>query len=363
MRKARGEVRGGRRPGARTGRRRALRYIAAYALHFLAVAAIITVAVFVCEAAISAFGPRTGAVAAVMLVAVVFLALALTVSELLLRKFTVERPVARIAEMAHRIAAGDFSVRADVTNSYGNYDAYDCILLDLERTAAEFSRAERTRTDFISNVSHELKTPLAVICSYAQALEKPGLSEQTRTEYLEVLRATAERLAALVHNVLRLNRLEHRSPEAERGEVRLHEQLAQCILQFEDAIEAKGLELACDLDDVTVVSDAGCLELVWNNLLSNAVKFTDAGGISVTLRKENGGAVVTVSDTGCGMSAETGEHIFEQFYQGDTSHAAEGNGLGLALVRKVIAVLGGGIEVESEEGKGSTFRVTLPMQA
>lgn len=112
---------------------------------------------------------------------------------------------------------------------------------------------------------------------------------------------------------------------------------------------------------MTVCSDEGCLELVWNNLLSNAVKFTDGGSISVTLKGKGDRAVVTVSDTGCGMSAETGGHIFEQFYQGDTSHAGEGNGLGLALVKKVIAVLGGEIAVESEEGKGSTFRVTLPL--
>ena len=161
--------------------------------------------------------------------------------------------------------------------------------------------------------------------------------------------------------VLRLNRLEHRKLGGERQSVALHEQLAQCILQFEDAIEQKGLSLDCDLEEVAIISDMGCLELVWNNLLSNAVKFTDKGGVSVSLRKEGDHAVVTVSDTGCGMSAVTGEHIFEQFYQGDTSHASEGNGLGLALVKKVISVLGGEICVKSEEGKGSTFRVILPL--
>ena len=347
--------------GERTRGRRTRKLVFAYAVHFLVVAAIITVAVFVQQAASGAFGQDTGAVAAVMLVAVVFLSIALTVFELMLHKVAVDRPVGRIADMARRIASGDFSVRAELTHSYGNYDTYDCILLDLERAAAALADAEQTRLSFISNVSHELKTPLAVIESYAQALGKPGLDEATRAEYLEVLRSTASRLAALVHNVLRLNRLEHRKLGAQRVRFRLDEQLAQCILQFEEPIERKGLELACDLDEVTVCSDEGCLELVWNNLLSNAVKFTDGGSISVTLKGKGDRAVVTVSDTGCGMSAETGGHIFEQFYQGDTSHAGEGNGLGLALVKKVIAVLGGEIAVESEEGKGSTFRVTLPL--
>lgn len=345
--------------GMRPGGRRALLLIVAYAVRFLAVAAIITVAVFVQKAASEAFADDTGAVAAVMLVAVVFLSLALTVFELLLRKVTVDRPVGRIADMARRIAEGDFSARADAAHVYGNYDVYDRILLDLNRAAEELAEAEKARLSFISNVSHEIKTPLAVIQSYAQALSKDGLDEKTRGEYLEVLRQAAQRLAALVHNVLRLNRLEHRKLGA-NSDVRLDEQLAQCILQFEETIEAKGLELSCDLEEAIIRSDAGCLELVWNNLLSNAVKFTDSGRISVMLGREHGRAVVTVSDTGCGMSAETGRHIFEQFYQGDTSHAKEGNGLGLALVKKVIDVLGGEISVESEEGRGSTFRVTLP---
>lgn len=349
------------RGGARSVRRRAGLIAFAYAVRFLIVAAIITVAVFVQQAASARFGADSGAIAGIMLVVVVFLSLALTVFELLVRKFTVERPVARISEMAERIATGDFSVRADVAHAYGNYDAYDCILLDLERAAAELAEADRVRGDFISNVSHELKTPLAVILSYAQALEKDSLPAGMRLEYLRVLRETAERLAALVHNVLRLNRLEHRKLGGERRSVALHEQLAQCILQFEDAIGQKGLFLDCDLEEVTIVSDMGCLELVWNNLLSNAVKFTDKGGVSVSLKKEGEHAVVTVSDTGCGMSAATGGHIFEQFYQGDTSHASEGNGLGLALVKKVISVLGGEICVESEEGRGSTFCVTLPL--
>ncbi len=346
--------------GTRSRCRRALLVALAFAVRFLFVAAVITVAVFVSEALGARFGEDKGAIAAVMLVVVVFLSLALTVMELLARRITAERPAARIAEMAERLAAGDVSVRALPAHAYGSYDVYDKIGLDLERVAARLAAAARAGNDFISNVSHELKTPLAVIVSYAQALEKP-LPDDTRAEYLAVLRQEAEKLAALVQGVLRLNRLEQRKSGTVRAEVDLREQLAGCILQFEDAMEQKGLSLTCDLAEVRVCSDAECLELVWNNLLSNAVKFTDRGGIRVTLAREGAHAVVTVSDTGCGISAETGAHIFEQFYQGDTSHAREGNGLGLALVKKVISVLGGTIGVESEEGKGSTFRVTLPL--
>ncbi len=350
----------GSRGGARTKKRHALLLLFTYTLRFLTVALIVTAAVLLYHTAAEAFGEGSAWTDAVMLVAIVFLSLAVTVLDLILHRVTTERPVGRIAESACRIAAGDFTVRQEPAHPYGRYDAYDCILLDLNRAAAELAESEKTRLSFISNVSHELKTPLAVIQSYAQTLARGGLDEATQREYLGVLSDTAERLASLVHNVLRLNRLEHRRLLAELSDVRLDEQLAQCILQFDDVITQKGLELVCDLDEVTIRSDEGCLELVWNNLLSNAVKFTDAGQIGVTLKREQGRAVVTVSDTGCGMSAETGKHIFEQFYQGDTSHAKEGNGLGLALVRKVIDVLGGEIAVESEEGKGSTFRVTLP---
>ena len=139
------------------------------------------------------------------------------------------------------------------------------------------------------------------------------------------------------------------------------EQLAGCLLQFEPAWEEKSLELECELaEDIRVEADPELLSLVWNNLLSNAVKFTPQGGkLSVKLTAEEDWALVTIADTGCGMSAETGRHIFEKFYQGDTAHATRGNGLGLALVKRVVDITGGVITVSSTLGKGSTFTVRL----
>ena len=168
-------------------------------------------------------------------------------------------------------------------------------------------------------------------------------------------------MAVLVSNILRLNRLENQKIVPKRNRYDLCRQLADCILQFENRWEAKGLELEADMEDsAQIYADESLLELVWNNLLSNAVKFTEPGGvISVTERKDGDQIVVSVRDTGCGMSEEQVRHIFDKFYQGDTSHAMEGNGLGLALVRRVMDLTSGEIQVESEPGRGSVFTIIL----
>ena len=156
-----------------------------------------------------------------------------------------------------------------------------------------------------------------------------------------------------------MNKLENQQIFPQPQEFDLGEQLCECLLQFEDAWEAKEMEIETDIeDDVRIKSDPELLSLVWNNLISNAVKFTPEGGtIGVSLKTIGDQVVVSVSDTGCGMKPETGMHIFEKFYQGDTSHATQGNGLGLALVKRVVDILNGEIGVQSVYGQGSTFSV------
>lgn len=340
--------------------RRAVLALLRWAPLFLTLAAVITVTVLVYDLAAGAFPGNSPAVAGVMLTVVLFFALTGTVADAIRRKITVTRPVERILEATERIAAGDFSVRLDISRANAAYNGYDRIMDNINRMAAELSASDTVGRDFVSNVSHEFKTPLAVIQNYATALQNEGLDDETRARYTDVLVTTSRRLTELVTNILRLNKLEGRQLRTAREPVRLDESIAQAVLSFEDAIEEKNIALDCDLDEMTVLSDAGCLGIVWSNLLSNAIKFTEPGGrVRVTLRRENGCAVVAVEDSGCGISAETGRHIFDKFYQGDTSHAKEGNGLGLALVKKVIDILGGDISVESEEGRGSTFTVRL----
>lgn len=210
-------------------------------------------------------------------------------------------------------------------------------------------------------MSHELKTPLAVIQNYGTMLQLPGLSEEKRMEYAKAVTGASRRLANLITNILKLNKLENQQIYPAVDTYDLGEQLCECLLSFESAWEDKDLEIETDVEEeVMVDTDAHLLSLVWNNLFSNAVKFTEPyGKVSLSMKSEGEFAVVKVSDTGCGIPSEVGKHIFEKFYQGDTSHATQGNGLGLALVKRVMDIIGGDISVSSKVGKGSTFTVRI----
>lgn len=292
---------------------------------------------------------------------VVLISLLCSVIDSVRRWFMVTRPVQRIADAAGKITRGDFSVRIQPVFTMGGQDGFNTIIHSFNRMAEELSGIETLRTDFISNVSHELKTPLAIIQNYGTMLQQPGLAEEQRQEYAKAVTDASRRLADLITNILKLNKLENQQIYPEKEAFDLGEQLCECLLGFEDIWEEKNIELVTDIaEDVTVTSDRALLSLVWNNLFSNALKFTPAeGSVSVSLKADGAFAVVQVSDTGCGISRSVGAHIFEKFYQGDTSHATQGNGLGLALVKRVMDIVDGDISVSSEVGRGSVFTVTI----
>ena len=276
------------------------------------------------------------------------------------RKVMVDRPVKIITDATERIMQGDFSVRLAPMHGNG-MEGFNQIGLAINKMAEELSGTETLRTDFIANVSHELKTPLAVMGNYATMLQRPGITEEEKNDYAKAISEAARKLAQLITNILKLNKLENQQIFPQLDEYDLGEQLCESLLQFEDIWEKKELNIETDIeDDVRIRSDRELLSLVWNNLISNAVKFTPEGGtIGVSLETNENYVVVSVRDTGCGIKPEVGQHIFEKFYQGDTSHATQGNGLGLALVKRVVDILNGEIGVKSVYGQGSTFTVKI----
>ncbi len=299
-------------------------------------------------------------IAILILIMIVILSVIVTVIDYVRRKIMVEKPVKKIIAATEKIASGDFNTRLEIAHTYDKYNEFDIIMENFNIMASELSKSEILKSDFISNVSHELKTPLSIIQSYATLLQDDSLDSDTRQKYAEILKQASQRLTDLVTNILKLNKLENQAILPEYEKINLTDIVANAVIGYEEAIEKKGINLECDIDDIMLVSNSGYIEIIINNLLSNAIKFTEKNGkINVALKQTENGAIIKISDTGCGISSETGKRIFEKFYQEDTSHKKEGNGLGLALVKRVIDIMGGEISVKSELKRGSEFTVVL----
>ena len=303
---------------------------------------------------------NVAAAAKVTFLNVILITLLFKLADYIRRKIMVERPTKIITEATAKIMSGDFSVRIKPMQSSG-LEGFDQIAEAVNRMAEELSSLETLRTDFIANVSHEMKTPLAVMQNYGTLLQTPDLSDEKRIEYAKGVTDGSRRMADMMTNILKLNRLENQQIYPQVTEFDLGEQLCECLLQYENVWEKAEIEIDTDIaENVRVKADAELLSHVWNNLFSNAFKFTPSGGmVTVTLTATEHHAIVKVTDTGCGMTPEVGAHIFEKFYQGDTSHSVQGNGLGLALVKRVVDIMQGEISVESAVGKGSAFTVKI----
>ena len=292
---------------------------------------------------------------------IVFLAVLFTIADSVYHYVTVKKPMKRIRKDLDKVVAGDFSVRIDYIKGPDSGNEIDDVITLLNDVIQELSGVETLRTDFIANVSHELKTPMAVMQNYGTLLQANELSDESRIEYGKAITEQTRRLSSLVTNILKMNKLENQQiyPNVEVYDVT--EQLCECMLEHETVWEEKDIEIETELEEELLVeADKELLSLVWNNLFSNALKFTEPGGC-VCLRSygDESYVYVEVKDTGCGMTPETGANIFKKFYQGDTSHSTKGNGLGLALVKRVIDICKGEISVASQLGKGSTFMVRL----
>ncbi|MBQ2936001.1 MAG: HAMP domain-containing histidine kinase [Lachnospiraceae bacterium] len=342
-----------------------LRSLYNYFLFFLLVAFLVTCSTMLFVSILSETlnieltGDNLNVAAKLTFLNVIFLSILFTVIDAFRRKFTTERITKRIAEAAKKVIKGDFSVRISPISQFGADKNFNEIIDCFNTMTEELAGVETLRTDFIANVSHEMKTPLAIMQNYGTLLQQSDLEEEKRIEYAKGVTDGSRSLADMMTNILKLNRLEKQQIYPITAEYDLGEQLCECLLGYESVWEKKQIEIETEIaEDVKVNTDSELLSLVWNNLFSNAFKFTSNGGkVTVILEATEHHAIVKVKDTGCGMTPEVGAHIFDKFYQGDTSHATQGNGLGLALVKRVVDILYGEISVESALGKGSTFTV------
>lgn len=270
----------------------------------------------------------------------------------------VASPIARLRKATQRVAQGDFTVRLPAPGK----DELSCLIKNFNDMVEALARNEYLQKDFISNVSHELKTPIASIQGFARLLQSEGLDEETKREYVEIIAEESQRLSHLSQNLLRLSSLD-RLPVTEASSYALDEQLRRMVVQLEPTWEDKAINWELELSPVTITAHEELLAEVWINLLANAIKFSPREGVIQVSCYMKDQAYVEITDHGCGMDEKTLERIFERFYQGDTSHSREGSGLGLCIVKKIIVQSGGEIRVRSKPGNGSTFRVSLPLSS
>ncbi len=268
------------------------------------------------------------------------------------------KPLRRVIDAINRLAAGDFSARLN----FSGRSSFTELSSSFNRMAEELGGIEMLRSDFVDSFSHEFKTPIVSIKGFAEELKHDDLAPEQRQEYLDIIIHESSRLAQLATNVLNLSRVEKQAILASRTRFDLTEQVRRCILLFENKWEERGLKLTVELDEVTLEGDEELLSQVWLNLIDNAVKFTPEGGsVEICLHARENTAVFVIQDDGYGIPEEAQRHIFDKFYQGDPSHAAAGNGLGLSIAKRVVTLHGGFIRCKSEEGAGTEFTVELPL--
>lgn len=266
-----------------------------------------------------------------------------------------------IIEPIQKIAKGDFSVKI---RNEEKYDGEIGVLVkSINDMTDELNAMEKMRQEFVSNVSHEIQSPLTSIKGFARALQDNNLSEEKREHYLTIIETETTRLSKLSQNLLKLTLLESEEYTPERASYRLDQQLKQIVLNSEPLWAEKEIELELNLEKVHITADQESMSQVWINLIHNSIKFTPSGGtITIQLKEHETVVEVRIRDSGIGISEEQKQHIFERFYKADSSRnrVYGGSGLGLAIVKKVLDLHRGEIKVESEEGSGTEFIVRIP---
>lgn len=266
-------------------------------------------------------------------------------------------PIKELRGAMDKVAEGDFSVRLEEKSSSKEIVE---IYTGFNLMAHELSSTEILQTDFVSNVSHEFKTPINAIEGYSTLLQDSDNLDDDQREYIDKILFNTQRLSSLVGSILLLSKLENQQIPSHQVEYRLDEQVRQSIVALEPAWEQKDIEFDVELDRVSYLGNEPMMRHVWDNLISNAIKFSPNGGtVKIHLAKKLKKLIVTVEDQGPGLSEEAQKHIFDKFYQADASHKQEGNGLGLALVKRILTIEKGQITAENIPEGGCRFTVTL----
>jgi signal transduction histidine kinase len=274
------------------------------------------------------------------------------------------KPLKELTTATNEIAAGNFNIKVDnVLNPFNQSSELGTLVDGFNNMANELKSTEMFRNDFIHNFSHEFKTPIISIRGFARQLYQGNLTPEQEREFARIIMDESEQLANMYSNVLLLTKLENQEIVTDKTTFSLDEQLRNCLILFEEQWSEKNLNLDLDLEEITIHQNAEILAHVWKNIISNAIKFSKQNGfLNIKCKRTVDHIHISIEDTGSGMTEETMAQIFDKFYQGDTSHATPGNGLGLPLTKRIVEMVGGKIFVKSTYGKGSTFTVHLPLQ-
>ena len=266
-------------------------------------------------------------------------------------------PILKINDAARKVSRGDFSVRLEEKSIAKEIEE---IAKSFNIMVKELSNTETLRNDFISNVSHEFKTPLSAIEGYATLLQDERLSKEEQATYISRILENTSRLSKLTQSILSLSKLENQEIVLQQESFMLDEQIRRVLLSYEPLWEEKELNIDLALEATQIYGSKSLLAQVWSNLIDNAIKFSRPGGtLFISCGVFDGKIVVRIRDTGVGMSEEVRKHAFDKFYQGERSHSGLGSGLGLALVQRIVSLSGGSVDLQSREGKGTEITVSL----
>lgn len=301
-----------------------------------------------------------GILALLVLIYILFAGLVFYIIDYVRRNVFINKPLNDILDATYLISKGQFDINLKPRHNLSDYDELDMIMVNINKMVNALRNEEILRNDFISNFSHEVKTPIAVIDGYINFLKKRDIKDNDKEMYLDKLAISVSNLSNLVSNILKLNKLENEE-EIEKENVNLVSILENVIVSFDELLVNKNINLDIDIcDKADIISNQSIIQIIFSNLISNAIKFSkDNSIIVIKLLKNDNNYKFIVKDNGIGMTKDTINNIFNRFYQADSSHKSEGNGLGLSMVKKGIDRLGYKISIESEEGIGSTFVVDI----